>query len=1354
MKKVLKRVGSFMLALVMITGCINVSGFGKIEAEAADYTPLNGTFTITRKVNGVNTDFVYDKLKISDDWKMTSSSAIMMNWCDKPVNVKYSKAENGNTAATTETQDLWTRMTDERKFGLTKTTTWQDGKSKGTGGSNPPNDWQDRKSAHSARTFRIQTTFKMDKNMWGRTIDEERFHFAIAGSGTNAHNLYLDDGYWVFIYPECLYDEITNDNMWEYFVFGAMWKDDECNWASLMTNDINKGSSHTGHRQITICPATDGNTSMKGENLEKNATHAFVYGYNQAKDRPDWDGTFVIDMWAFDINCGGKVTKPAFGVYTDEGVTLYPSSNIEYQEGDKLAYSKHQTKNYNSLKDYHYSTLGEQVSVQSSLFSNTGSAYKYTPSGVFTPFYYLSSGSTASSSTTFLEQKVTRRKWYCPEDRRYYKFGNDSDEKVQFPVVDLETKHMTLQYTPPVYVSYEPGCEESEYTVKSTSYSRQPFVVPYARRSKDTYTAKFTLYPKDAYKRTDGATFQYWLEKNTGVHYAAGAQLNVQDFDILYDHTNPSTYYSTKLEFVAVWSDTPVSNDKTVRFNVNGGTGNVPSDLKFSSDSETHNTTNIIPTKSGYKFKGWSTNPEYLSSNKRVDYNGNEGATKTGNWTYQQWCDNTGGDSTMSMLVLYAQWEDTSTPPPPPPATKHKVLTVAGTGIAQTYGDGEYETGTTVTVSATVKSSTAQYSYGFTNWTSNNSSVGTSYSQTYSFTMPDSDVTLTANGTQTLRSYSVSCYDVLTFDIAPTSETVYAGSRSYYWGYTAYGSDWGTSKTGYEYTGCTHETVYGSGVTVYRYFTANNYELYYDKGLTTDTTTTDIADATRNYNIQQYGTNRPYTKFTYDRSVRLATIGLLKGRDYKITYDSNKPSSVGKQKNNNSESPTAVSDTTGYLPSLGQWKINGSLYGTGTTPTKPNFTSTKNGTVDAIAQWNSTTISSFTSPTLTGWTFMGWYDNQRGNDSVNESSENSSNHGRQISSKKVVSETIYPSTASYTRTLYARWQRTIHLTFKMQGGQYQGSEDDVVLTGVYYNNADGYNFSLTMIPTPASLPDYEKQQGVIDAYGNYDTNGENGKYIYYDEDTETTYRFLGWSLNPDATEPDSDFIGFISGHKTSYRVYDDTVLYAVWEPVLITNVTLKRTLGDLTFSDGSKPKSTASNVRASSGIQTVEVIAKPGEQCYYQIVTKGKDAITAGIAFDSKIIDIYTHEGIWKDNLNPNTGTGEELNSACGLDRKINISSSNIIRKFYIPQYLGTTQSYDSSKGITVYKVLFEIAQDSYFYRTAYGKAEQAEVLGTIYITNKKVTPDPDPDPTPSPSPDPVISVLDELRAKLKIRLK
>ena len=638
-------------------------------------------------------------------------------------------------------------------------------------------------------------------------------------------------------------------------------------------------------------------------------------------------------------------------------------------------------------------------------------------------------------------------------------------------------------------------------------------------------------------------------------------------------------------------------------------------------------------------------------------------------------------------------------------------------------------------------------------------------SGTYNFYIPVGVVITFDKNDTTYNMYGDTCTTTATGSMGTqiiiygTSDNLYKNAYSKK-GYTFQG--WNTKPNGTGDSFTQQQLVnydnlidkYGFTLTLYAQWKPIEYKLYYDKGLTSDIVNSAIAGATRDTNIQQSGTNRPYTQCRFDGTVKFATIGSLKGREYTIKYDGNKPSSVVKQKQNNSAIPTTVADTKGNLPSLSQWQISGAETGNGTKQTMglsvmyPNYSSVNNGSAVATALWNNKTIDTFTSPTLTGWVFMGWYDNQKGNDSAN--SNDTSNY-KQIASKKIVSETIYPSTKAFEKTLYARWQRTIHLTFNMNKGQYQGSPNNVILTGVYYNNANGYNFSLTSTPTPASLPDYEKQQNYIDAYGVYDSNGENSKYVYFDELTETTYRFLGWSLDPNATEPDSDFIVFDSGHKVNYRIYDDTTLYAVWEPVLVANVALKRTLGDLPFKDGSYPKSEAKNIRCSDGQQLVEVIAKPGEQCYYTIATKGKNGINAGIRFDNEILNIYANEGIWNDNLNPNTGTGEETLAYCGLDRNFTITENYLMRKFYIPQYLGTVNSYPSSIGKLQYQVLFEIAQDSYFYTYVYGMNEQVEVVGTIYIsTNTKPGEDPVP-PTPS---DPIVSVLDELRAKLKVKLR
>ena len=81
----------------------------------------------------------------------------------------------------------------------------------------------------------------------------------------------------------------------------------------------------------------------------------------------------------------------------------------------------------------------------------------------------------------------------------------------------------------------------------------------------------------------------------------------------------------------------------------------------------------------------------------------------------------------------------------------YTVSLTSGTGISGTSGGGRYTYGADVEVSATLKENTTQYTYGWSKWTG--SGVNESSSQTYTFTMPASDVSLTANGTETVNAY-------------------------------------------------------------------------------------------------------------------------------------------------------------------------------------------------------------------------------------------------------------------------------------------------------------------------------------------------------------------------------------------------------------------------------------------------------------------------------------------------------------------------------------------------------------------------------------------------------------------------
>lgn len=351
----------------------------------------------------------------------------------------------------------------------------------------------------------------------------------------------------------------------------------------------------------------------------------------------------------------------------------------------------------------------------------------------------------------------------------------------------------------------------------------------------------------------------------------------------------------------------------------------------------------------------------------------------------------------------------------------------------------------------------------------------------------------------------------------------------------------------------------------------------------------------------------------------------------------------------------------------------------------------------------------------------------------------------ELNSNGLIGDTTTP-----TIKLYAHWKRPLTLTFNMNGGSYKGKTDNIVLKSTIYNDQPDYTFNIVGGKTAGNFPYYDAQEGELDCYADFDSNGINSAFTKESEDG-TTYRLLGWSTNSNAKEPDTNMSVYDGFRKTKYTITNNTVLYAVWEPVLTVNASLNRTLGNLTFNDGSTVVYDAKAIRADSGTQYITSIIKPGEQGNYTLTMTGADTIDTYVIFDTAITDIYTHgtDAAWYDTLNPSTDEDLVTGQGHGLNRAITNSDKYTRRKFYMPQYIGTDVSYVTSQGKTEYSVLIEVVQDSYYWKKVHGSKEQVEVAGTIFITLTRPSDVVDPINPPKP----IISVLDELRTKLKIRL-
>jgi hypothetical protein len=369
-------------------------------------------------------------------------------------------------------------------------------------------------------------------------------------------------------------------------------------------------------------------------------------------------------------------------------------------------------------------------------------------------------------------------------------------------------------------------------------------------------------------------------------------------------------------------------------------------------------------------------------------------------------------------------------------------------------------------------------------------------------------------------------------------------------------------------------------------------------------------------------------------------------------------------------------------------------------------------------------------------------------------------------------------------TLYAHWYKTVSITFNLNGGTYKDAKSTITTQGTYYDYEGEYTFGILNNMTQQYKGKYDTQTITIDgntpsklvtkidAYSTYDDNGLNKSYFKTSNTTGEKYRLLGWTYNnkdgysategavPDTVDnftigtatqgnfniyPVKDTNGNVIKQTKQIKLTDSDLgnntnvnLYAVWEPILQLDFTLERTLGSLSSSDTTKQ----SNITAVDN-KTISLTMKPGEQATYSVLvpseitklTTTKPTVTVEFDKDSSgktysksdglsLLAIYDTEGAkWCDNLNPKTTEDLVTNQSSGLNRTFKTNNQVESRKFYIPQYLGTSQSYNiKNQGQNQYHALVTISKPSYYWNKVKGINEIIKINCNINLKQSSTT--------------------------------
>lgn len=300
--------------------------------------------------------------------------------------------------------------------------------------------------------------------------------------------------------------------------------------------------------------------------------------------------------------------------------------------------------------------------------------------------------------------------------------------------------------------------------------------------------------------------------------------------------------------------------------------------------------------------------------------------------------------------------------------------------------------------------------------------------------------------------------------------------------------------------------------------------------------------------------------------------------------------------------------------------------------------------------------------------------------------------------------------------LYAIWKKPITLTFNFNGGKFNDSTANQVLNYTMYNSELSHTFDIKPYYGGFKNNRISANKGINNKLTKTDTNG-------------IQYRFLGYSLDPNATVPDSNFDVYSSSRTENYNIKDNTTLYAVWEPVLqmtvqlsvpknseimrlTSDVPVTTTLGNFKIPSGTKSTDIPSSATASVNSATIGTNVTNKDLVTYTVSAKGASNIKFSTAADSRILDIYTHgnNNTWFDKLNTTDKFEYTIDNF-----------SNTISSFTIPQYIGTKKSYktsnpESATGTSVYAIKFTCTQPSYYYSKYWNSPETTSVYGILFL--------------------------------------